>query len=127
MTVMKRHSSDKKKTGDIGEALAAEYLRKQGYKIHETKYRRREGEIDIVAQDKDCLVFVEVRTRTGSDFGSPEESITAAKKEKLTSMALYYLLTHSELPSLWRIDVVAVELDKNGVVSRIEVIRDAVS
>jgi putative endonuclease len=124
---MKGLFSNRKKTGDIGEALAIEYLCKQGYKIHETKYRRREGEIDIVAQDRDCLVFVEVRTRTGTEFGSPEESITAAKKEKLTSMALYYLLTHSDLPSLWRIDVVAIELDKGGAVSRINVIQDAVS
>jgi putative endonuclease len=80
-----------------------------------------------VAQDKDYLVFVEVRTRRGSDFGTPEESLTAAKKEKLISLSLAYLQTHRNLPSLWRFDVVAVELDQAGKVSRIELIQDAIS
>jgi len=80
-----------------------------------------------VAQDKDYLVFVEVRTRTGADFGTPEESVTAAKKEKLVSLALIYLQTHRNLPSLWRLDVVAVELDQAGQVSRMELIQDAIS
>jgi len=60
------------------------------------------------------LVFEEVRTRTGSDFGTPEESLTVAKKERLVSLALAYLQTHRDLPSLFRFDVVAVELDQRG-------------
>jgi putative endonuclease len=118
---------NRKQIGRRGERMAAEHLRKLGYKIRETNFRRPEGEIDIVAQDKDCLVFVEVRTRTSAAFGTPEESVTAAKKEKLVSLALAYLQTHSKLPSLWRIDVVAIELDSEGSVSRIEVIQNAVS
>ena len=117
----------RKAVGELGEKMAAEYLQKRGYHILETNFRCREGEIDIIARDKDYLVFVEVRTRTGSEFGTPEESITATKKEKLVSLALAYLQTHSDLPSLWRIDVVAIKLDQDGKVSRLELIQNAVS
>ena len=117
----------RKAVGELGEKMAAEYLKKRGYHILETNFRCREGEIDIVAQDKDYLVFVEVRTRGGSGFGTPEESVTAAKKEKLVSLALAYLQTHGKLPSLWRFDVVAIELDQAGQVSRIELIQNAIN
>lgn len=115
----------RKALGELGEKMAREYLKKKGYHILETNFRCREGEIDIVAQDKDYLVFVEVRTRTSSDFGTPEESLTAAKKERLVSLALAYLQTHRDLPSLSRFDVVAVELDQKGRVSRLELIQNA--
>jgi putative endonuclease len=124
---MKGMSASRKQLGAFGEKIAAEHLRGLGYKIRETNFRRKEGEIDIIAQDKDCLVFVEVRARTGSDFGTPEESVTAAKQEKLISLALAYLQTHSNLPSLWRIDVMAIELDQDRRVSRIELIQNAIS
>jgi putative endonuclease len=118
---------DRKALGTLGEKKAAEFLRKKKYRIRETNFRCREGEIDIIAQDKDYLVFVEVRTRTGIAFGTPEESVTPAKKEKLVSAALTYLQTHADSPSLWRFDVVAVEVDQQGQVSRMEVIQDAIS
>lgn len=117
---------ERKRLGAWGEKLAAEHLRELGYKIREANFRCSQGEIDIIAQDKDCLVFVEVRTRAGSDFGTPEESITPAKKEKLVSLALAYLQTHSSLPSLWRIDVVAVELGQDEKSPRIELIQNAI-
>jgi putative endonuclease len=115
----------RKELGAWGERIAAEYLRKRGYIIRELNYRCSLGEIDIVAQDKDCLVFVEVRTRRSADFGPPEESVTFAKKEKLLSLALFYLQVHSDLPSLWRIDVVAIEVEPDGKVSRLELIPNA--
>jgi len=115
----------RKALGEFGEKMAREYLKKKGYHILETNFRCREGEIDVVAQDKDYLVFVEVRTRTGSDFGTPEESLTVAKKDRLVSLALAYLQTHRGLPSLFRFDVVAVELDQKGRVSRLELIQNA--
>ena len=96
------------------------------YKIVDTNFRCPKGEIDIVARDGDCLVFVEVRTRTGSGFGTPEESVTFAKREKLVSLALIYLQTHAHLPPQWRIDVVAVELGREGKPSRIELIQNAI-
>lgn len=116
----------RKELGMLGEKIAIEYLKKRGYAIRETNFRSRQGEIDIVAQDKNCLVFVEVRSRASHEFGSPEESITRSKQEKLTSSALSYLQTHRELPSLWRIDVVAIEMDSTGKVSRLELIQNAI-
>ncbi len=113
-------------TGILGEKLAGHFLKKRGYRILETNYRCPEGEIDIVARHKDSLVFVEVRTRTSREFGSPEESITPAKKERMRSAALRYQQTHDNLPQFWRIDVVAVELGENGQPSRIELIENAV-
>ncbi|MBA7708615.1 hypothetical protein ES703_117517 [subsurface metagenome] len=114
-------------TGILGEKLAQDFLKKRGYRIVETNYRCAEGEIDIVARHKDYLVFVEVRTKKSLQFGTPEESITPAKMEKLRTVAVLYQQTHSNLPPQWRIDVVAVELDQKGKLSRIELIENAVS
>ncbi len=116
----------RKDTGNLGEKLAKDFLKKRGYRIIETNCRYREGEIDIVARHKDFLVFVEVRTKRSLAFGSPEESITWTKRERLRALAARYLQTHDNLPPLWRIDVVAVELDRNGKPSRIELIENAV-
>jgi len=117
----------RKALGELGERWARECLKKKGYLIRETNYRCREGEVDIIAEHENCLVFVEVRTRTGSAFGTPEESVTVAKQEKLVSVAMSYLQTHDDLPPEWRIDVVAIEVGSNGRVTRTEVIQNAVS
>ncbi len=117
----------RRELGAYGEAAAARFLEGRGYLVRETNYRCPEGEIDIVARKDDCLVFVEVRTRRSLGFGTPEESVTAAKKEKLTNTALYYVATHSDLPAQWRVDVVAVEVGSGGEVSRLEHIEDALS
>ena len=116
----------RRRLGDRGEKLAQAFLCSKGYKIIETNYRRREGEIDIIAQTADCLVFVEVRTRRGGQFGTPEESITEAKQKRLEVLAQTYLQSHENLPSQWRIDAVAIELDDKGYISRIELIENAV-
>ena len=116
----------RKDTGNLGEKLAGDFLKKRGYRIVETNYRCPEGEIDIVARDRETLVFVEVRTKRSRAFGSPEESITAAKKERMRAAAYHYQQDHDNLPELWRIDVVAVELDEKGEPSRIELIENAV-
>jgi putative endonuclease len=114
--------------GKLGEELAGKALKKNGYHIIDKNYRCRYGEIDIVARKKDSLVFIEVRSKTGSSFGSPEESITAAKKRKIMTTALDYIATHENLPPDWRIDFVAVEFDESGKkVQRLEIIENAVS
>jgi len=118
---------NRQEIGKLGEKLAVEFLRKRGYRIRETNFRCREGEIDIVAQQMDFLVFVEVRTKSDLGFGSPEESITQSKKERLVSSALSYISTHKNLPPLQRIDVVAIELDQGGKAKRIELIENAIS
>ena len=116
----------RRETGILGEKLAGDFLRKRGYRIRETNYRCPEGEIDIVASRKDCLVFVEVKTRRSREFGSPEEAITAEKRERLRAAAARYQQSHDNLPQLWRIDVVAIELDERNKPSRLELIENAV-
>jgi putative endonuclease len=114
-------------TGILGEKLARDFLVRQGYRIIENNYRGPAGEIDIVARHEDYLVFIEVRTKKSLAFGSPEESITPAKKEKIKATAFHYQQMHDNLPQLWRIDVVAIELDRKGRLSRIELIENAIS
>ena len=118
---------ERRETGILGEKLAKDFLKEQGYHILETNYRCPEGEIDIVAKHKDFLVFTEVRTKRSLEFGSPEESITPAKKERMRATAAYYLQTLDNLPDLWRIDMVAIELNQRGKPSRIELIENAIS
>ena len=113
-------------TGILGEKLAGDFLKKRGYRIYETNYRCPEGEIDIIARHKDSLVFIEVRSKRSLEFGSPEESITPTKMERLRAVAAHYRQTHNNLPSLWRIDVVAVEIDRQSKPLRIELIENAV-
>jgi len=117
---------NRKALGELGERWARQYIERHGYRVRETNFRCREGEIDIIAEHEGCLVFVEVRTKTGSRFGTPEESVTVAKQEKLVSVAMSYLQAHEDLPSEWRIDVVAIEVGRNGRVVRTELIQNAV-
>jgi len=117
---------NRREVGKLGEKAAQKFLKKRGYRIRETGFRCRHGEIDIIAQHKSCLVFIEVRTKSSLEFGSPEESLTEAKKKKLIACALTYITSRQKLPSEWRIDVVAVELDDRGKTKRIEVIENAI-
>ncbi len=116
----------RRETGALGERIACDFLGKNGYEILENNYRCPEGEIDIIAKQEDTLVFVEVRTKRSRLFGSPEESITPAKREKLRTLAQYYRQEHENLPLNWRIDVVAIEMEKSCKVTRIEIIENAV-
>ncbi len=116
----------RRETGILGERLAKDYLKGHGYRIRESNYRCPEGEADIIAEHKGYLVFVEVKTRRSLEFGSPEESITADKRERLRAVAARYQQEHDNLPQLWRIDVVAIELDQKNKPSRIELFENAV-
>ncbi len=116
----------RRETGILGENLACEFLAHNGYRIIEKNFRCPGGEVDIVTQQEDTLVFVEVRTKRSRRFGGPEESITPVKMEKLRTVAAYYWQSHRDLPDSWRIDVVAIQMDSRGRVSRIELIENAV-
>jgi putative endonuclease len=116
----------RRETGMLGERLACEFLGKNGYQIIETNYRCPDGEIDIITRQKDTLVFVEVRTKKSRKFGTPEESITPTKMERLRKVAFHYGQNRTNLPAAWRIDVVAIQMDNQGRVSRIELIENAV-
>jgi len=105
-----------KQTGFIGERVAVEYLKKKGYQILEVNWGDKWGEIDIIALDKECVVFVEVKTKVGDSFGSPEDMINQRKLEQIQKIASGYELARD---SLKRIDVVAVVLNKDHGVERI--------
>ena len=113
--------------GALGEKIAAEYLTGLGYMIRERNVRLREGEIDIIAEKDEVLVFIEVRTRTSNSYGTPEESVTTQKKERLIALAEAYIEDRDDLPSSWRIDVVAIELGPKRKVARLEIIENAIS
>ena len=105
-------------TGKTGEQLALDYLLEKGYRLVEQNWRCKLGEIDLVMQDKDTLVFVEVKSRTSDQFGSPEEAITPHKLKRMEKLAQYYLLQkHSSQD--WQIDLAAIMLDKNNKTGKI--------
>jgi putative endonuclease len=118
----------RRRLGNFGEAAAAAHLAQQGYELLERQWHISTGEIDLIARHDGQLVFVEVRTRSSSSYGSPEESITAAKQARLIALAYAYLEAHSLLDATpWRIDVVAVEVDQHsGRISRLEHVVNAV-
>jgi putative endonuclease len=118
---------NRQKTGKLGEKIARDYLKKKGYRIQQLNYRCREGEIDIICKKKDCMVFVEVRTKTGPAYGAPEESVTFIKKGRLINAALSYLNEQTKPQDLWRIDFIAVELDEKGKTLRMEHIENAIT
>jgi len=93
--------------GDYGESLACKYLKKQGYKIIETNYKNKIGEVDIICKDKDMLVFVEVKTRSTMRFGMPREAITPHKINKIRLVATSYMKAH-DLPLRCRFDCVEI-------------------
>ena len=112
--------------GRAGETLAARELQRRGYRILARNWRCSIGEIDLVAEQGEVLVFVEVRTRRGSQHGTPQESITPAKQAKLIELAQTYLQENEIDDRDWRIDVAAVELSPRGKLLRIDVIENAV-
>lgn len=102
------HSKRNKVTqGRTGEARAAEFLRTQGFRILEQNYRWRGGEIDLVAREDDCLVFVEVKQRRSHRYGVPEAALTSEKRAHIARTARHYLATHPTDLDV-RFDVVAL-------------------
>ena len=93
--------------GKIGELIACEKLQQLGYRILEQNWRYRKAEVDIIAMEGDTLVFVEVKTRTSSAFGEPEEFVTAQKEALITAAAHAYI---DEIDHNWevRFDIVAI-------------------
>lgn len=98
--------------GKKGEDLAADYLRKQGYRIIERNFRIRGGEIDIVATDNGILAYIEVKTRSNHAYGLPEESVGFHKLRFLERASKFYRARRRNLPIQERIDVVAVDLSE---------------
>ncbi len=109
--------------GIKGEDLAVKFLKKKGYRILSRNFKTPLGEIDIVAQDGETLVFVEVKTRTDNSFGLPFEAVDYRKKEKLRKVALYYLKNCYKKDAPSRFDVLSIT--SGGDRNDLEHIRDA--
>jgi len=106
-------------TGKFGEDLAEEYLRNNNILVIERNFRTRFGEIDIIGYDGKILVFVEVKTKIGHDFGEPEDMVNREKIAKVKRMGEVYMLDNN-LDIACRIDVVAIVLDDNKKVESLK-------
>ena len=100
-------------SGRKGEALAAEFLKKNGYRIIALNYRTKLGEIDIIAEDKPTLCFIEVKLRSSDRFGLPQEAVSPKKQAQIAKAALLFLKENRLIDKDARFDIVAV-LDKGG-------------
>ena len=111
--------------GVQGENQAEQYLKKQGYKILEKNYRySRYAEIDIIAKDKDTIVFVEVKTRSGLNFGHPFEAINSTKLQNILHAGLYYLKNTQEKYKKYRIDIIGITKILDNQPCKIEHLKD---
>ena len=102
--------------GKTGEDLACAELEKRGYAIVARRYRKRGGELDIVARDGPTLVFVEVKARHGRAFGEAAEAVTVFKRRRITRLALDYITGHHLADCPCRFDVVSIHLDSGAAV-----------
>ncbi len=116
----------KRRLGSHGEQIAATYLERQGYSLVERNWRCPVGEVDIVARDGECLVFVEVRTWRSDRYGTPEASITPRKQARMLDVAQSYLQASGLDNVAWRIDVIAIEMEDFGEVRKLNHIQNAV-
>jgi len=112
-----------KELGKKGEEVALRFLKKKGYKIIEKNYVCKMGEMDIIAREKDTLVFIEVKTRTSMAFGPPQLAVNSTKQMQLSKVALYFLKEKRLEDIKARFDVVAILLRPKG--EEIELIKDA--
>jgi putative endonuclease len=115
--------------GRYGEEYAASFLRRKGYKIIDRNFRIRGGEIDLIAIEPassagpKTLVFIEVKTRTTNNFGTPFEAIGYYKIKTLLKAAQIYKMKHPGLPDLMRIDAVGVVVDNNSQLLKIDLVK----
>jgi len=109
------------KLGRRGEDLAVAELARSGYEIVARNWRSQAGEVDVVARRGQEWAFFEVRTRRGEACGTPEESLTPAKQQRMVDTALAYLAEHGLDDVDWRVGLVAVEMDAAGRLLRVEV------
>lgn len=115
---------NKKSFGAEGEAAANKFLKQKGYKILETNFRNRFAEIDLIALEKDCLVFIEVKTRSSEESGLPLEAVSETKQHKIRTLASIYCDRHREFDNLdIRFDCIGIIKKEDKYI--IEHIRDA--
>jgi putative endonuclease len=111
--------SDKIKTGTKGENLAADFLREKGFEIVARNYRFKHAEIDLIVRREDWIIFVEVKARSSSDFGEPEEFVDASKSRKIFEAAEEYIYStdwHGHI----RFDIISVKLGREVIIEHFE-------
>lgn len=101
-----------RQTGTVYEQRAGKYLEQHGYEILAYNYRCPKGEIDIIAKQGGCLVFCEVKFRSGTKSGYPAEAVGYAKQKRISESALYYLMMNNMLEEPCRFDVVSIQGDR---------------
>ena len=99
----------KQQFGSWGESVAEEYLKSRGFEILMKNYRAERGEIDLIARDGNCVVFVEVKTGNSHKYGLPEERITRSKQRQLYKVASHYIQDHPDDEVDYRFDAVIVD------------------
>ena len=104
---------DKKELGKKGEDFACKFLEKNGYQIIKRNYRNRVGEIDIIAREKDDMVFVEIKTKVSKDFSNPELSVNTSKQKRIIKTALFYLMEKKIKNTGCRFDVIGITGEKS--------------
>ncbi len=109
--------------GHKGEALAADFLKQNGYRILRLNYKTKLGEIDIIAQDKDTICFVEVKTRSSNRFGLGSEAVLGAKQRQVAKAALSFLKEKRLWGKKARFDVISV--DCSAVDAKLNLIKNA--
>ena len=110
--------------GNFGEKLACDYLQKKGYKIISRNTRAKHNEIDIIAKIKDIIVFVEVKTRTNSNFGVAEEAICQRKIKRLNNAINLYLNYKKIIDDNFRLDYIAININKLKKIAKIKHFKD---
>lgn len=116
---------DIKGIGRLGEEIAKKYLLSKGYIILDRNYRTRLGEIDIVARDGKCIVFVEVKARHGIKFGYPREAVHANKQLRIRNIASLYITNKRLWDNQMRFDVVEIIMKDNEEPQSVVLIKDA--
>ena len=106
---------ENKEKGNAGENIAEQYLRKHGYRILARNFKTGTGEIDIIATDDACLIFVEVKMRFGDEYGLPSEAVDYAKQRKLAAVAAQYIKRYMLFGAPARFDVIEVRGDTKEV------------
>jgi len=101
-----------KKLGVNGENIAAAYLKKRGYRVLQRNYRKKCGEIDIIACDNDELVFIEVKTRSSAEYGSPFSAVSSRKQKQIIKTAETYLAETDNFDTAARFDVIAIVVEQ---------------
>jgi putative endonuclease len=109
----------------IGEEHAARYLRSRGYRIRERNFRAAGAEVDIVAEQRGTLVFVEVKARSSTQFAQPHESVTAGKQRRIAQAAAAYLAARERRERVTRFDVVEVFVTAEGRVKQVKLTQGA--